>query len=163
VRWYLRYGLSYRDVEELLAERGIAVDQLGHITASRDRGVQVPDQCGQHGADLGLSALPPGGEQLMHPDSQRIHWEHLTAGRLRVTAVSAWRTATTALSVSPSPGAGIDRLVSSEGATWRAFARATVCERLSRRLVSNRARLHEKWATESVKTQVRALHFGHYR
>ena len=29
VRWYLRYGLSYRDVEELLAERGIDVD---HVT-----------------------------------------------------------------------------------------------------------------------------------
>jgi transposase-like protein len=29
VRWYLRYGLSYRDVEELLAERGIAAD---HVT-----------------------------------------------------------------------------------------------------------------------------------
>jgi transposase-like protein len=28
VRWYLRYGLSYRDVEELLAERGIAVDDV---------------------------------------------------------------------------------------------------------------------------------------
>jgi hypothetical protein len=28
VRWYLRYGLSYRDVEELLAERGITVDQV---------------------------------------------------------------------------------------------------------------------------------------
>jgi IS6 family transposase len=27
VRWYLRYGLS-RDVEELLAERGITVDQV---------------------------------------------------------------------------------------------------------------------------------------
>jgi transposase, IS6 family len=26
VRWYLRYGLSYRDVEELLAERGITMD-----------------------------------------------------------------------------------------------------------------------------------------
>jgi transposase-like protein len=26
VRWYLRYGLSYRDVEELLAERGVEVD-----------------------------------------------------------------------------------------------------------------------------------------
>jgi hypothetical protein len=26
VRWYLRYGLPYRDVEELLAERKIAVD-----------------------------------------------------------------------------------------------------------------------------------------
>src|SRR5512132_2482839 len=29
VRWYLRFGLSYRDVEELLAERGVAVD---HVT-----------------------------------------------------------------------------------------------------------------------------------
>ncbi|HEY5011922.1 MAG TPA: IS6 family transposase, partial [Acidimicrobiia bacterium] len=25
VRWYLRYGLSYRDLEELLAERGVEV------------------------------------------------------------------------------------------------------------------------------------------
>jgi hypothetical protein len=29
VRWYLRSGLSYRDVEELLFERGVAVD---HVT-----------------------------------------------------------------------------------------------------------------------------------
>lgn len=28
VRWYLRFGLSYRDVEELLAERGITVDHV---------------------------------------------------------------------------------------------------------------------------------------
>jgi transposase, IS6 family len=28
VRWYLRYGLSYRDVEELLAERGIMVNHV---------------------------------------------------------------------------------------------------------------------------------------
>jgi transposase-like protein len=28
VRWYLRFGLSYRDVEELLAERGIEVGQV---------------------------------------------------------------------------------------------------------------------------------------
>ena len=32
VRWYLRFGLSYRDVEELLAERGIQVD---HVTIYR--------------------------------------------------------------------------------------------------------------------------------
>jgi transposase-like protein len=32
VRWYLRYGLSYRDVEELLVERGIEVD---HVTVYR--------------------------------------------------------------------------------------------------------------------------------
>ncbi len=28
VRWYLRFGLSYRDFEELLAERGIEVDHV---------------------------------------------------------------------------------------------------------------------------------------
>src|SRR5712691_7300866 len=28
VRWYLRFGLSYRDLEELLAERGIDVDHV---------------------------------------------------------------------------------------------------------------------------------------
>jgi transposase, IS6 family len=32
VRWYLRFGLSYRDVEELLAERGVEVD---HVTVCR--------------------------------------------------------------------------------------------------------------------------------
>ena len=32
VRWYLRYGLSYRVLEELLAERGIDVD---HVTLFR--------------------------------------------------------------------------------------------------------------------------------
>ncbi len=32
VRWYLRHGLSYRDVEDLLAERGVDVD---HVTIYR--------------------------------------------------------------------------------------------------------------------------------
>ena len=32
VRWYLRCGLSYRDVEELLVERGVEVD---HVTVYR--------------------------------------------------------------------------------------------------------------------------------
>ena len=32
VRWYLRYSLSYRDVENLLAERGIVAD---HVTIYR--------------------------------------------------------------------------------------------------------------------------------
>ena len=32
VRWYLRFALSYRDVEELLAERGVEVD---HVTVYR--------------------------------------------------------------------------------------------------------------------------------
>jgi transposase-like protein len=32
VRWYLRYGLSYRDLEELMAEHGVDVD---HVTVYR--------------------------------------------------------------------------------------------------------------------------------
>ena len=26
VRWYCKYGISYRDLEEMLEERGVAVD-----------------------------------------------------------------------------------------------------------------------------------------
>jgi transposase-like protein len=51
VRWYLRYGLSYRDVEELLAERGIEVDHVHHLpvgatvhTAGHRGGAAVPAQ-----------------------------------------------------------------------------------------------------------------------
>ena len=32
VRWYLRYSLTYRDLEEIMAERGLAVD---HVTIWR--------------------------------------------------------------------------------------------------------------------------------
>lgn len=32
VRWYLAYAISYRDIEELLAERGVKVD---HSTVNR--------------------------------------------------------------------------------------------------------------------------------
>jgi transposase-like protein len=32
VRWYLRYPFSYRDLEEMMAERGLAVD---HSTIAR--------------------------------------------------------------------------------------------------------------------------------
>ena len=32
VRWYLRFNLSYRDIEELLVERGVEAD---HVTVYR--------------------------------------------------------------------------------------------------------------------------------
>ena len=32
IRWYLRYKLSYRDLEEMMAERGVSVD---HATINR--------------------------------------------------------------------------------------------------------------------------------
>jgi transposase, IS6 family len=42
VRWYLRYGLSYRDVEELLAERGIESKWPGEgLFVSGDRPVRA--------------------------------------------------------------------------------------------------------------------------
>ena len=39
VGWYLSFSLSYRDVEELLAERGLLVDQTSpfHLLRSVDR------------------------------------------------------------------------------------------------------------------------------
>ena len=32
VRWYLRYSLTYRDLEEIMAERGLSID---HVTIGR--------------------------------------------------------------------------------------------------------------------------------
>jgi transposase-like protein len=48
VRWYLRFALSYRDVEELLAERGIQVDHVGTVAS----GPKVPP------ADSKVEPLP---------------------------------------------------------------------------------------------------------
>jgi len=70
VRWYLRDGLSYRDIEKLLAERGIAV---GHVTiywrvqrftplvieAARPCRHSVGDSCSS--MKLMLSSLVSGG------------------------------------------------------------------------------------------------------
>jgi transposase-like protein len=39
VGWYLRFSLSYRDVEELLADRGLSVD---HATIWRSRAALRP-------------------------------------------------------------------------------------------------------------------------
>jgi hypothetical protein len=51
VRWNLRYALSYRDVEELLAERGIEVEtnggpgpKHGPFESTRQPGYPMPDR-----------------------------------------------------------------------------------------------------------------------
>jgi transposase-like protein len=61
VRWYLRYGLSSRDVEELLAERDITVDHV-----SVDRWVQRLLRCWS--MRLGLAGIAPvtGGWWTRH-------------------------------------------------------------------------------------------------
>ena len=61
VRWYLRYGLSYRDVEELLAERGIAVD---HVTIYRWVQRSPPSSSRLHGRAVMLPVI--GGLPTRH-------------------------------------------------------------------------------------------------
>jgi hypothetical protein len=69
VRWYLRYALSYRDVEELLAERGVTVDHVS-VKVSRCEGClclsavgEVVAQAGPPAAGaLGDAGLVAGGE-----------------------------------------------------------------------------------------------------
>jgi transposase, IS6 family len=48
VRWYLRYALSDRDVEELLRERGVAVDHttvFRWVQATRRSWISDVDRC----------------------------------------------------------------------------------------------------------------------
>ena len=51
VRWYLRFGLSYRDVEELLAERGVEGDHVTAYRASRCAPTRARNQFGGLKAD----------------------------------------------------------------------------------------------------------------
>jgi len=61
VRWYLRYGLSYRDAGELLADRGVTVD---HVTVYRWSSGSLPSSSRQRGCAVmlrvtgGLSMRP---------------------------------------------------------------------------------------------------------
>jgi hypothetical protein len=83
VRWYLRYGLSYRDVEELLAERGIAVDHVsvrgpplpactrGSLVRRRDISVKVARAVG----------LSVPGDRPVRPGHQRPGRRETGSGR----------------------------------------------------------------------------------
>jgi transposase-like protein len=73
VGWYLRFSLSYRDVEELLAERGLLVD---HVTVWRWVQRYAPEiqRRGQEEHPTSLSratykvvTLPPGTPGLKVP------------------------------------------------------------------------------------------------
>jgi hypothetical protein len=74
VRWYLRFGLSYRDVEELLTERGVEVD---HVTIYRWVQRFAPlladaaRPCLSLGDSLGFGLQPPT------PSPRSTHRTHL--------------------------------------------------------------------------------------
>jgi hypothetical protein len=62
VRWYLRFGLSYRDLEEILAERGIEVDHvtrgIGGCNTSRPCWSTRPDPADTAWGTAGSSTKP---------------------------------------------------------------------------------------------------------
>ena len=72
VRWYLRYGLSYRDIEELLAERGIEVD---HVTVYRWGGT------GAEPAHLGEEQVVEGYGRRQAPPVQLREERRVDEGR----------------------------------------------------------------------------------
>jgi transposase, IS6 family len=61
VRWCLRFGLSYRDVEELLAERGVQVDYVNVYrwgSGSRRCWLRLPGPAGIGLGIVGRSTRP---------------------------------------------------------------------------------------------------------
>ncbi len=63
VRWYLRYALSYRDLEEIMAERGLLVD---HRVVLQERERKQDEQRMAHLVQF-RQALQTTG-QPMQPD-----------------------------------------------------------------------------------------------
>ena len=78
MRWYLRYSLSYRDLEELMRERGLSVDHLNNLV---EQNFYAPIQFLRHirvaatvcrsawfgwllVATVFMDNLPPIGEEL---------------------------------------------------------------------------------------------------
>ena len=57
VRWYLQFPISYRDLERMLADRGVAVD---HVSLHRwvQRFAPEPACCTEVGGTVGSAAVP---------------------------------------------------------------------------------------------------------
>ena len=48
VRWYLRYALSYRDLEEMMAERGLSVDHSTIFRWVQRYSLELDKRCRLH-------------------------------------------------------------------------------------------------------------------
>jgi hypothetical protein len=75
VRWFLRYGLSYRDTEELPAERGVEVD---HVTVYRWVQRFIPLL-----ADAARSARHSAGDRRFVDERYGPHWGRCGVHRTR--------------------------------------------------------------------------------
>ena len=64
VRWYCKYGISYRDLAEMMSERGVAVDPATIFDGSRGMHRSLRNgfaDTGDIGPDLGASMRPMCG------------------------------------------------------------------------------------------------------
>jgi hypothetical protein len=57
VRWYCRYGISYRDLEQMMGERGVPVD---HSTIYRWKGTRRRSKSGCAGSGVARSRRAGG-------------------------------------------------------------------------------------------------------
>ncbi len=48
VRWYLRYSLSYRDLEEMMLDRGLSVDHTTVYRWVQHYGPELDQRCRSH-------------------------------------------------------------------------------------------------------------------
>jgi hypothetical protein len=60
VRWYCRYGISYRDLEQMMTERGVAVDPGFPTRISYDGGDQTSQVPGGPCCERALLSDPVG-------------------------------------------------------------------------------------------------------
>jgi hypothetical protein len=84
VRWYLRYALSYRDLEELMAERGLGVD---HTTVFR--WVQ------RYAPELDSSKTPSGSRPNRQATARICVFQRNPTQRCNRTRAGAWRLSAT--------------------------------------------------------------------
>ena len=68
VRWYCRYGISYRDLEQMMAERGVSVDHSNHLPMGAE--VRARDrEVGCAGTGAGLVSVDDLRLVLLYPSA----------------------------------------------------------------------------------------------
>jgi hypothetical protein len=80
VRWYCKYGISYRDLEEMMSERGVKVDHTRRSLRLTAR------QCNKAG--VGQPVRVPGAGQSPLQVCLRLYWYRATANQLPKTQSS---------------------------------------------------------------------------
>jgi hypothetical protein len=74
VRWYCRYGISYRDLEQMMAERGVSVGVPRRREIKIDRVAQLVDRSVQVrplAADLHVGLVDPPARERGRRQCQR--------------------------------------------------------------------------------------------